>query len=225
MGLELGAEQCRLAKALCEGTESIMKIGVLGGTFDPIHNGHLGIAESACRELGLAQVLFVPARDPWLKGHRGIAPVNHRVEMVRLAISPDPRYNISYVDLERAGPSYTVDTLTELKGEFGSAADLYFILGMDALEGLPGWREPERIIKICHLLVARRPGVDMVDLKILEMSLPGVSEKVIVIDNALYDVNSTGIRRRVAGGHSVSGLVPDAVARYIRENGLYIKEA
>ena len=201
-----------------------MKIGVLGGTFDPIHNGHLGIAESACRELGLAQVLFVPARDPWLKGSRGIAPSQHRVEMVKLAISTYPRYNISYVDLKRDGPSYTVDTLSDLRNDLGSTVDLYFVLGMDAMEGLPDWREPERIIKMCHLVVAKRPGVDIIDLKALEKRLAGISEKVIVIDNDLYDINSTGIRRRVSGGHSINGLVPDAVARYIRENGLYLKE-
>jgi len=201
-----------------------MKIGVLGGTFDPIHNGHLGIAEAACRELGLARVLFVPARDPRLKGGRSIAPSQHRVEMVKLAISAYPRYNISYVDLKRNGQSYTVDTLTDLRGELGSTADLYFIMGMDAMEGLPGWREPGRIIKMCHMVVAKRPGVDMVDLKALEKRLTGISEKVIVIDNDLYDINSTGIRRRVSGGNSINGLVPDAVDRYIRENGLYIKE-
>jgi nicotinate-nucleotide adenylyltransferase len=203
---------------------SAMKIGVLGGTFDPIHNGHLGIAESACRELGLAQVLFVPARDPWLKGPRSVASAHHRVEMVKLAISAHPRYNVSYVDLQRNGPSYTVDTLSDLRRELGSTADLYFVLGMDAMEGLPGWREPERIIKMCHLIVAKRPGVDVIDLKMLEKRLPGVLEKVIVIDNDLYDTNSTGIRRRVAVGHSINGLVPDAVALYIRENSLYIKE-
>ena len=201
-----------------------MKIGVLGGTFDPIHNGHLGIAESACRELGLAQVLFVPARDPWLKGSRDIAPPQHRVEMVKLAVSAYTRYNISHVDLKRDGPSYTVDTLSDLRSELGSTADLYFIMGMDAMEGLPDWREPERIIKMCHLVVAKRPGVDIIDLKALEKRLTGISEKVIVIDNDLYDINSTGIRQWVSGGHSINGLVPDTVARYIRENGLYIKE-
>jgi len=201
-----------------------MKLGVLGGTFDPVHNGHLGIAGSACRQLDLARVLFVPARQPWLKGGRGIAPSLHRVEMIKLAILSDTRYNISCVDLDREGPSYTVDTLSDLKREFGPAAELYFILGMDALEGLAGWREPGRIIAMCHLVVASRPGVDMVDLKALEAKLPGISEKVVVIDNELYNINSTEIRRRVAAGLSIDGLVPDAVARYIRDNGLYLEE-
>ena len=202
-----------------------MNIGVLGGTFDPIHNGHLGIADAACRELGLAQVLFVPARDPWLKGDRAVAPSQHRVEMVKLAISVDARYNISYVDLERERPSYTVDTLSDLRRDLGASADLYFVLGMDALRGLADWREPGRIVEMCHLVVARRPGEDMVDLKAMESGLPGVSEKVIVIDNKLYDINSTDIRRRIGDGLWISGLVPDAVARYIRENSLYLKEA
>jgi nicotinate-nucleotide adenylyltransferase len=201
-----------------------VKTGVLGGTFDPIHNGHLGIAGVACRQLGLERVLFVPAREPWLKGDRGIAPSLHRVEMIKLAILSDSRYNISYVDLEREGPSYTVDTLSDLRRELGSDAELYFILGMDALEGLAGWREPNRIVDMCHLVVARRPGVAMIDLKALEAGLPGISEKIVVIDNELYDVNSTEIRQRVAAGRSIEGLAPDAVARYIRENGLYLEE-
>ena len=205
--------------------ESAIKIGVLGGTFDPIHNGHLGIADAACRELGLARVLFVPARDPWLKGRRDVVPSRDRVEMVKLAILGHPRYEISRVDLQRDGHSYTVDTLSDLRSELGSAAELYFILGMDAMEGLPDWREPDRIVQMCRLVVAKRPGVDAVDLRALEARLPGISGRVVVIDNDLYDINSTGIRRCVAAGRSISGLVPDAVARYIRENGLYVKEA
>ena len=205
--------------------ESATKIGVLGGTFDPIHNGHLGIADAACRELGLARVLFVPARDPWLKGRVDVVPSRDRVEMVKLAISGHPRYEISRVDLQREGPSYTIDTLSDLRRELGADAELYFILGMDAMEGLPDWREPERIIKTCRLVVAKRPGVDIIDLKALEARMPGISGRVVVIDNDLYDINSTGIRRSVAAGRSISGLVPDEVARYIRENGLYVKEA
>lgn len=201
-----------------------MKIGVLGGTFDPIHNGHLGIAEAACRQLGLERVMFVPARSPWLKGDRAIAPPRHRVEMIKLAAADDPRYEVSRVDLEREGPSYTVDTLSDLRSELGPAADFYFILGMDALEGLAGWRQPGRIVEICHLVVARRPGVAMIDLKALEAILPGIAEKVIVIDNELYNINSTEIRRLVADGRSIVGMAPDAVVRYIRENGLYIEE-
>jgi nicotinate-nucleotide adenylyltransferase len=166
----------------------------------------------------------VPARDPWLKGHRSIAPSPHRVEMVKLAILAYPSYKISYADLKRDGPSYTVDTLSDLSIELGSSVDLYFIMGMDAMEGLPDWREPERIVKMCHLVVAKRPGVDTIDWKALEKRLPGISEKVIVIDNDLYDINSTGIRRQVSVGHSINGLVPDAVAHYIQENGLYTKE-
>ena len=202
-----------------------MKIGVLGGTFDPIHNGHLGIANAACRELGLARVLFVPARDPWLKGRRDVVQSRDRVKMVQLAISGHPRYEISRVDLQRDGPSYTVDTLSDLRSKLGSDAELYFILGMDAMEGLPDWREPDRIVQMCRLVVAKRPGVDAVDLRALEARLPGIAGRVVVIDNDLYDINSTGIRRCIAARRSISGLVPGAVARYIRENGLYVKEA
>lgn len=202
----------------------MVKIGVLGGTFDPIHLGHLGIADSACREIGLERMMFVPAREPWLKGDRDIAPAPHRVEMIKLAILSDPRYDISYVDLERDGPSYTVDTLSDLRRDLGPDADLHFVLGMDAMEGMAGWREPGRIVEMCHLVIARRSGVSIVGLKELEKSIPGVMEKVIVIDNDLYNIGSTEIRRRVAAGLSINGLVPDAVACYIQENGVYGKE-
>lgn len=197
---------------------------MLGGTFDPVHNGHLGIADSACQGLGLAKVLFVPARSPWQKGERSIAPAKHRVEMLKLAIASDPRYNISHVDLERRGPSYTVDTLSDIGREVGTSVDLYFILGMDAMNGLIQWKEPERIVAMCHLIVARRPSVGAVDLETLERRLPGVSKKVVVIDNNMYDINSTDIRRRVAAGRSVADLVPQEVALYIGRNGLYQKE-
>lgn len=199
-----------------------MKIGVLGGTFDPIHNGHLIIAEEARVKLGLERVIFVPAGKPWLKEHRNIAPGEHRLEMIRLAIASNPHFSVSTVDLERAGPSYTVHTLPDVRRELGGEVDFYFILGVDALAGLPSWKEPEGVVDMCYLVAARRPGSGALDLESLERSIPGISSHIILLDNPLIDISSTDIRQRVAAGLPITNLVPDAVERYIREKGLYV---
>jgi len=175
-----------------------MDIGVLGGTFDPVHTGHLIIAEEARLRLGLSQVLFVPASQPWLKEHKNITPGEHRMEMIRLALAPNPYFRASAVDLERPGPSYTVDTFTDLRRELGEEANLYFILGIDALAQLPTWREPQRIITLCHLVAARRPEARDLDLDSLERSIPGISRHITILDNPLIDISSSDIRQRVA---------------------------
>ena len=198
-----------------------MNIGVFGGTFDPIHIGHLLIAEEARLRLGLSQVIFVPAGEPWLKEHRIISSGEHRLEMIRLAIASNPFFRASTVDLERPGPSYTVDTLTDLRRELGEEAELYFILGLDALAELPTWREPERIVQVCHLVAARRSEARDLDLESLERSIPGISHRVIILDNPLIDMSSSEIRERVAAGLPITDLVSEAVARYITERRLY----
>jgi nicotinate-nucleotide adenylyltransferase len=199
-----------------------MDIGVIGGTFDPIHIGHLIVAEEARLRLGLSQVVFVPAGQPWLKQDKDISPGEHRLEMIRLAIAPNTFFRASTVELERHGPSYTVDTLAALKRELGPEANLYFILGIDALAGLPTWREPQEIVELCHLVAAKRPEASDLDLQSLERSVPGMSSRVIILDNPLIDISSSEIRQRVAEGKSIHEMVPEAVERYIREKRLYI---
>lgn len=200
-----------------------MDIGVLGGTFDPIHNGHLIIAEEARLKLGLSKVVFVPAGRPWLKGHRNIAPGEHRMEMIRLAIAPNPHFRLSAVDIERAGPSYTVHTLPDLRRELGGEVDFYFILGVDALAQLPSWKEPQGVVQMCKLVAARRPWSRPLAIDRLERSIPSISSQIVFLENPLIDISSTDIRRRLAEGRSIHGMVPEAVERYIREQGLYIK--
>ncbi|MBA7596054.1 putative nicotinate-nucleotide adenylyltransferase [subsurface metagenome] len=199
-----------------------MDIGVLGGTFDPVHTGHLIIAEEARLRLGLSQVLFVPASQPWLKEHNKITPGEHRMEMIRLALAPNTYFRASAVDLGRPGPSYTVDTLADLRRELGEEANLYFILGIDALAQLPTWREPQRIVELCHLVAARRPEAGDLDLESLERSIPGISRRITILDNPLIDISSSDIRQRVAEGKSIHEMVPEAVELYIKEKGLYI---
>jgi nicotinate-nucleotide adenylyltransferase len=199
-----------------------MDIGVLGGTFDPVHVGHLVIAEEARLRLGLSQVVFVPAGQPWLKQDSDISSGEHRLEMIRLAIAPNAFFRASTVDLERPGPSYTVDTLADLKRELGQEGNLYFILGLDALAGLPTWKEPQKIVELCYLVAAKRAEAMDVDLDSLERSIPSISSRVIILDNPLIDISSSDIRQRVAEGKSIHEMVPEAVERYIREKRLYV---
>jgi len=198
-----------------------MRIGVLGGTFDPIHYGHLIIAEVVRARLNLAEVLFVPAGLPWLRMDSPISAAEHRIQMVRLAIGNKPYFKLSTAEVERAGPSYTVETIAELKGRLGAGDELFFILGWDSLAELPEWREPERLIKLCRLAAVPRVGYPLPDLKALEAAIPGLANRVKLLDTPLIDISASEIRQRVAQGLSIAHLVPEAVDRYIREQGLY----
>jgi len=199
-----------------------MKIGVLGGTFDPIHLGHLKVAEEVTARLNLAEIIFMPAGQPWLKANNVVSPVEHRVEMVRLALAGKPNFKLSTMEVERAGPTYTVDTMAELRHELGSEHELFFILGWDDLNQLPGWREPSRLIKLCRLVAVPRVDYPPPDLGSLEAILPGLSQRVILLDSPRIDINATEIRKRVARGLSIHHLVPEPVERYIKEHKLYI---
>ncbi len=199
-----------------------MNIGVLGGTFDPIHIGHLVVAEEARIRLGFREVLFVPAGQPLLKPDRNITPADHRVEMVRRAIADNPHFKICTLEIERPGPSYTVDTLTMLRKQLGSEASLFFIIGRDTLAELPLWKEPKKLVQLCRLVVAPRLGSK--DLKHLETSIPGLLDKVIQLDMPVIGISSSGIRQRIAQGLPIRYLVPAEVEKYIKRNGLYIRE-
>ena len=196
-----------------------MNIGVLGGTFDPIHIGHLVVAEEARIKLGFSEVLFVPAGQPWRKLDRNITPAVHRVKMVRRAIADNPHFKLCTLEVERAGPSYTVDTLTMLKKQLGSEASLFFILGRDTLSGLPLWKEPEKVVQLCRLVVAPRLGSK--DLKHLEKAIPGLLDKVIQLDMPVIGISSSGIRQRIAQGLSIRYLMPAEVEKYVTGHKIY----
>ncbi len=201
-----------------------MNIGVLGGTFDPIHNGHIIVAEEARTQLSLAEVLLLPAGQPWLNKPSTISAVEHRVQMVRFAIAEHPYFKLSTMEIDRAGPSYTVDTIAELQAQLGAADELFFIFGWDSLAQLPQWREPSRLIKICRLVVVPRPGYALPDLSSLETLIPGLSERLIILDKPEVDIDATGIRNRVAKGLPIRHLVPEPVDEYIKNNKLYLTE-
>ncbi len=199
-----------------------MKVGVIGGTFDPIHNGHLAIAEEARARLGLTQVLFVPAGVPWLKGDRPVSAAEHRREMVRLATGGRPYFRLSAVDIDRPGLTYTVETIADLQSRLGAGAELFFILGWGSLSELPRWREPGRLIKMCRLVAVPRPGYPPPDLASLEAAIPGISPRVEILDKPEVDISATEIRRRVGQGLSIHDLVPEDVEGYIRQHRLYL---
>jgi nicotinate-nucleotide adenylyltransferase len=201
-----------------------MDIGVLGGTFDPIHLGHLVVAEEVKARLDLAEILFVPAGQPWLKMSSPILAAEHRVQMVRLALGGKPYFKLSTMEIERAGPSYSIDTLAELKGRLGAEDKLFFILGWDNLAQLPQWREPARLVELCRLVAVPRVGYPAPDLGALEAIIPGLSEAIILLDAPHIDITASAIRDRVARGLSIHHLVPEPVERYIREHGLYIAQ-
>jgi nicotinate-nucleotide adenylyltransferase len=201
-----------------------MNIGVLGGTFDPIHMGHLIIAEEVRSRLDLAEILFVPAGQPWLKINNVISPAEHRVEMVRLAIADEPSFKLSTMEIERAGPSYTVDTMAELSRQIGAGDKLFFILGWDNLNHLPQWHEPARLVRLCRLVPVPRVGYSSPDLDSLEAAVAGLSQSIIMLDTPQIEISSSEIRDRVARGLSIHQLVPEPVERYIKQHGLYITE-
>ncbi len=198
-----------------------MNIGVLGGTFDPIHLGHLIVAEEVRAQLDLAEMLFVAAGQPWLKRDSPISAAEHRVQMVRLAIADKPYFKLSTIEVERPGPSYTVDTIAELQGQLDAEDRLFFILGWDNLAQLPRWREPSRLVKMCRLVAVPRVGYPAPDLDSLEAIIPGLSQATILLDTPQIDINASAIRNRVAQRLSIHHLVPEAVDRYIRQHRLY----
>ena len=199
-----------------------MKIGILGGTFDPVHNGHIKVAEAVKTQLDLAKVVFMPAGQPWLKSDSPVSPAQHRAEMVRLAIAGRLGFELSLLEINRPGPSYTVDTIEEFRNKNGDGNELFFILGRDSLSQLPRWKEPSRLIELCRLVAVPRPGSKLPDLKELETLIPGLSSRLVLLDKPEVDVSATQIRKRVAEGLPIRGLVPEPVAVYIKQHKLYV---
>jgi nicotinate-nucleotide adenylyltransferase len=195
----------------------------MGGTFDPIHHGHLAVAAQAREALDLEAVVFVPAGDPPHKRDRVVTPASHRVAMVELAVSGDPAFRVSRIELERDGPSYAVDTLTTMAAAAaaeGRPAPV-FILSVEALWGFPTWREPARILERCRIAVVPRRGTPSPDRAWLTRSFPGQEDRFLFLDGPHLGHSATDIRERVAAGRSIRYLLPPAVAAYIGEHQLY----
>lgn len=199
-----------------------MKVGVLGGTFDPIHNAHIILAEEVKAQLKLTEVLFVPAGQPWLKEGNPILDAEHRVEMVRLAIADKPSFKLSTMEIDRPGPTYTVETIAELQAQLGAGNEFFFILGWDNLAQLQRWLAPSRLITMCRLVAVPRPGYLLPDLKQLEAAVPGLQQRLILLNKPEVDVSATEVRSRIRQGLSISHLVPAPVEQYIKQHKLYL---
>ncbi|MGQ9598040.1 MAG: nicotinate-nucleotide adenylyltransferase [Anaerolineae bacterium] len=198
----------------------IRRLGILGGTFDPIHHGHLVAAEEARHQLQLDRVLFVPAGTPPHKPRQPISPIFHRVRMVELAIAGRPYFSLSRVDAERSGPSYTVDTLELLRAEWGPEPAFFFIEGADSLADILTWYQPHRLLELCDLAVVGRPRVQL-DLPHLESLLPGLTARIHWVHMPRLEISSSDLRARVRDGRPIAYLVPPAVETYIMDHGLY----
>jgi nicotinate-nucleotide adenylyltransferase len=197
-------------------------LGILGGTFDPIHHGHLVIAEEARESLGLERVLFVPAATPPHKPGRPVTAAEHRLAMVELAVADNPAFRVSRLELDRGGRSYTVDTLAAIREQRGpDAEDPWFILSSEALAELPTWREPDRILGLCRLAVVPRGGYDPPGAGWVAAHFPGRADRIRFLSGPLLPISGSVVRRRAAARRSVRYLVPSAVADYIAGHRLY----
>lgn len=205
-------------------SEGVRRIGLMGGTFDPIHIAHLIVAEEVYTALNLTEMVFVPAGHPPHKlGSTSTAP-HHRLAMVELAIASNPHFSISRVEVDRPGPSYLVDTLRLLHEQWGPQIELNFVIGWDSLEDFPTWYDPAGILtQLTHLVAVRRPGYveDTAYNQQLETRLPGIAERLYVVSVPQLDISSTDLRHRLAEDRPIKYQTPEAVERYIIEYGLY----
>lgn len=198
-----------------------MKVGILGGTFDPVHLGHLLLAQEALEQLSLDEVLFIPAGEPWRKSNRPITDATHRLAMLQLAIDGNHAFGLSDIEVRRDGPTYTADTLAALAGERLDDA-FWFIVGADALADLPNWHEPERIVRHAMLAVAPR---DAQEVNVATLTVPGLSPgRIVQFDAPRIAISSSDIRARAGAGRSLRYLVPDRVRQYIEAHGLYAED-
>jgi nicotinate-nucleotide adenylyltransferase len=194
------------------------RIGILGGTFDPIHYGHLAIAEEARVLLQFDQVLFVPAAQQPLKRNGHVATPTQRLEMARLACADNPNFVVSPLEIERQGPSYTADTLRAL--DAAGLGELHFILGADATAEIYRWRAASTIIELARIVVVGRPGVAL-DHAALDRKLPGLARRLTLLDGPRLEISSSAMRQRIAAGQPIRYQTPDIVIAYIAAQGLY----
>ena len=191
----------------------------MGGTFDPIHNGHLVAASEVQAWFGLDQVVFVPTGEPWQKGERIVSPAEDRYLMTVIATASNPRFSVSRVDIDRGGPTYTVDTLRDLLAELGGGVELYFITGADALAQILTWHKADELFELAQFVGCTRPGH-----RISALTLEGLPrQRVTIVEIPALAISSTDCRDRVARGEPVWYLVPDGVVQYIAKRSLYAK--
>ena len=216
--LEKNAQRLRERKLAADAGGSL---GIMGGTFDPVHNGHLAIAQSAYEQLGLDRVLFIPTGNPNFKQGQAVTPAKKRARMVELAIADYPHFELDCCEIERAGITYTADTLEELAERFPQVKP-YFIMGADSAATLVHWRRAEKVAELCTVVVAKRPGQSIEQVRKAHEEYP-LDFSILYLDVPQIDVSSTMIRECVCRGESVAGMLPDSVIDYIMQEGLYLE--
>ena len=194
------------------------RLGVMGGTFDPIHYGHLVTAEAALAEFQLDEVVFVPTGQPWMKVDRDVAAPEDRYLMTVIATSSNPRFSVSRIEIERDGPTYTVETLQELRRQRRDGVELFFITGADAILEIFQWKDPDEVLSLAHFIAATRPGYDVARF---EREAPTRHPKISVMTVPALAISSSDIRRRVRVGRPIRYLVPEGVQTYIEKSHLY----
>ena len=197
------------------------KIGILGGTFDPVHLGHLIIAEEVRSNLGLDKILFVPAGVPWMRENEGVSAGKHRLNMVDLAVKSNPHFQSSSIEIDRQGVTYTADTLETLLEDLDHEVELSFIMGMDVLEKFHLWKSPETVVELCSLVIVNRPGNQAVDVNEVVKKYPEAGAKLRIINVPRMEISSSEIRERVRQEKSLKYLVSEEVIDYIDQNNLY----
>jgi len=193
------------------------RLGVMGGTFDPIHHGHLLTAEEAAVQFGLDEVVFVPTGQPWMKGSSDVSGAEHRYLMTVIATASNPRFSVSRIEIDREGPTYTVDTLRALR-EANAGAELFFVTGADAMLEIFQWKDPAEILSLAHFIAATRPGYDLAHF---QAEAPTAHPNVSVMNIPALAISSTDIRQRVREGRPIRYLVPEGVKSYVEKAGLY----
>jgi nicotinate-nucleotide adenylyltransferase len=198
-----------------------LRRALLGGTFDPIHNGHLILAQEVLWRLGVDGVWFIPAGLPWMKREILLSDKEHRRKMVEIAIAGNPAFHLSTVELDRPGDTFTIDTLDELRAGEMADGELLLVIGADTLRTVHLWKEPKRMLDMAQLVVAKRAGSLELDLRELEAIGVSATHRITTVEMPLVDISGTELRRRVRDGEPVRYLAPDGVADYIEESGLY----
>jgi nicotinate-nucleotide adenylyltransferase len=194
------------------------RLGVMGGTFDPIHYGHLVTAEEALVQFRLDEVLFVPTGSPWMKADERVSHPEDRYLMTVIATASNPRFEVSRIEVDRAGPTYAVETLRLIHDEQGAGTDLFFITGADAMLEIFHWKEPEELFGLAHFIAATRPGYD---IAAFEADASTRHPRVSVMTIPALAISSTDIRARIADGRPIRYLVPEGVKSYVEKAGLY----
>jgi len=206
---------------------SVRRVGILGGTFDPIHYAHLSIAEEVRVALDLTEIVFIPAGQPPHKPERMVTPARHRLTMVQLAIATNPCFTYSRIEVDRPGPSYLVDTLCDLRAQWGKDTALYFVIGWDSLEELHTWYDPQGILaQLTKLVAVGRPGYAQENEynTMLEARLPGILQRLLIVPAPLLNISSTDLRQRITEGRPIKYQTPETVEQYIVEHKLYLLE-